>query len=493
MSDPVFGIGITRQDDEPRSAVKTDMSVIGLVGTAPDADVDKFPVNDPVLFFSDDAAAVTALGLTGSLPGALELINSQLDDFQAAAQVIFVRVEEGADENETITNLVGNSSLKTGIHALRIAGPKLGIVPRLVGVPGFTHQRDTGVTAIAVTAGGTGYTSAPTIAFTGGDGSGAAGTAVLGTGADAGKVMSVTITNPGTGYTSAPTIAFTGGAGSGAAATATVNDLANAVCAALPSLLSALLAHAVVSGPHSTLQAFTDWREALASDRLIPVETWVKVGVDGTVVDSVPAILGLGVRRDHENGGTPFLSWANQPISGIVGPNRLIEFSLTDGATEGQQILLQNGGVILRGEAGVETAIAASGFIFVGTDNAGADDLWRFYNVTRGRDYINLLMLKTLRFYLGRFNITGQTIEAIVQTIKSALRDLQADGSILGSNVSFTRDQNTPENLRLGRFNMTFAAEEAPVLRFLGLNSTRYRPALDALLDDLLVQLDTAV
>ncbi|WP_256326632.1 phage tail tube protein [Pseudomonas sp. NFACC13-1] len=34
----------------------------------------------------------------------------------------------------------------------------------------------------------------------------------------------ITITNPGSGYTSVPTVAFTGGAGSGAAATAELGD-----------------------------------------------------------------------------------------------------------------------------------------------------------------------------------------------------------------------------------------------------------------------------
>jgi hypothetical protein len=73
--------------------------------------------------------------------------------------------------------------------------------------------------SINVSAGGTGYTSAPTVALTGGGGTGATATAVV----DGGAVIGVTITNPGTGYTSTPTVTFTGGAGSGAAATAVRN------------------------------------------------------------------------------------------------------------------------------------------------------------------------------------------------------------------------------------------------------------------------------
>ncbi|WP_099867921.1 phage tail protein [Pararhizobium haloflavum] len=413
MSDPTFGLSITRVDNEPRPAVGADLSVIGLVVTAPDADATRFPLNTPVLVFSDDATLEEDLGTTGSVAHQLDLINAQLGEFQVAARVVIVRADEGADDAATMTNLI------EALDGLETSGAVLGVVPRLIGIPGFTYQQEED------------------------------------------------IENPGV-------------------------LLANPVIAALAGPLERMLAHAVVTGPHSTLQAFTDWRETIQSDRIIPVETWVKVGAAATVVDSVGSILGAGVRRDHEKQGRPFHSWANQPIQGIVGPNRPIGFSLTDGATEGQTILAANGGVILRGEAGVETAIASGGFVFVGTDNAGEDDVWRFYNVTRGRDYIHLLFLRTLRFYLGRFNLTGQTIEAVTNTMKMALRDLQADGDILGFKMGFSRDQNNPEQLRLGKFTIDFAAEEAPVLRYIGVRSARYRPALDALLDNLITQLDQA-
>jgi len=488
MSDPTFGISIQRQDGEPRPATTADMAVIGLVGTAPDADSERFPINDPVLIFTDDASAVADLGEDGTLAAQIGLINAQLGEFQVAARVVIIRVAEGDDDEETLTNLVGNSSLKTGIHALRLAGPKLGVVPRLLAVPGYTYQRETGVATLTIGTAGTGYEVGDVLSGTGGGGTGFAG--VVASVGGGGAITGVTITNPGSGYTSAPTISVASDEGASAVITATINDLANPVCAALPSVCAALLAHAVVSGPHSTVQAFTDWRETIQSDRIIPVETWVKIGSPAVAVDSVGAVLGIAVRRDHENGGRPFRSWANQAIQGIVGPSRDIDFSLTDGSSEAQMILAQNGGVIIRGQAGVEGAIASGGFVFIGTDNAGEDELWRFYNVTRGRDYIHLLMLRTLRFFLGRFNITGQTIQAVTNTMQSALRDLQAEGDILGFRVYFERDLNSPENLRAGRFVVNFDAEEAPVLRKLGVRSGRYRPALDALLDDLVAQIN---
>ena len=69
---------------------------------------------------------------------------------------------------------------------------------------------------LSVTTGGTGYTAPPTVAFSGGSGTGASAVAhMAGT-----LVESVVITNAGTGYTSNPTVSLSGGGGTGAAATA---------------------------------------------------------------------------------------------------------------------------------------------------------------------------------------------------------------------------------------------------------------------------------
>lgn len=73
------------------------------------------------------------------------------------------------------------------------------------------------IAGVLITAGGDSYDSAPTVTFSGGGGSGAAGTAVL----SGDSVARIEMTNPGSGYTSAPTVTFSGGgSGTGAAGTA---------------------------------------------------------------------------------------------------------------------------------------------------------------------------------------------------------------------------------------------------------------------------------
>ena len=69
--------------------------------------------------------------------------------------------------------------------------------------------------SVKVFAGGTGYTSAPTVTFNGGGGTTqATATATI----SGGAVTAVTLVTPGSGYTFPPSIAFAGGGGSGAIA-----------------------------------------------------------------------------------------------------------------------------------------------------------------------------------------------------------------------------------------------------------------------------------
>jgi hypothetical protein len=75
----------------------------------------------------------------------------------------------------------------------------------------YLSANSNSVVAVSLNNGGT-YTSStpPTITFSGGGGTGAAGTAVMYGSGTSWYVLSVTMTNNGSGYTSAPTVTFTG-------------------------------------------------------------------------------------------------------------------------------------------------------------------------------------------------------------------------------------------------------------------------------------------
>lgn len=265
----LHGVEVLDIDSGSRPIQTVKSSVIGIVGTAPDADPLAFPLNVPTLIAGSRLEA-SKLDMTGegngTLPAGLDAILDQI-----GAVVIVIRVEEGTTDDETLANIIGGVNSTTGqyegVHALLAAEAVTGYAPRILCVPGFTSDRvQGGVTAITMTNQGSGYGIAPNVVLTGGGGSGAAAIANLGTGADAGKVVSVTIdetgsnytsapvvsftsaavlatavaaltadgvstismTNNGTGYTSAPTVALTGGGGTGATATAVLGSGATA-------------------------------------------------------------------------------------------------------------------------------------------------------------------------------------------------------------------------------------------------------------------------
>jgi phage tail sheath protein FI len=281
--------------------------------------------------------------------------------------------------------------------------------------------------------------------------------------------------------------------GTTATYTAVTSVGANPICASLTSVLNQLMAHAIVESSGASMQNDTDWRETMQSDRIIPLSGGCRVldPVSSNVLfrPLAPRVAGILVRRDHEM-GAPFHSAANQPVQGIIGPMRDIAFDITDNANEGQELLGFNLGIVVRGEVGDDFAIASGGFVFIGTDNAGEDELWRFYNVMRGRDYIHLGLIRTLRFFLGRYNITAHTIIAILQTMKFFLRDLYADGHILGYKVTFQAAGNSVERIRQGHVTVGFKAEEPPPLRLIIIESRRYREAIDAMVADVAAQLN---
>jgi phage tail sheath protein FI len=481
------GIKHIRDGVERLPVIPAEMSVIGIVGTAPSADVSVFPVDTPVYVQSDDAETLAKLG-AGSIMDAIVGIQAQL--LSGGAKLVIVRVAAGVDTDATCVAVAGNSTNKTGMWALVNAPQALGVTPRILLASGWTAHQNTGVKTLTIGTAGTGYTVGAAITATGGGGTGFTGeVSSIGAG---GSITGVRIISGGKGYTSNPTFAVAGG--TGGAITGVIGKLANVVCAALPALCSRLFAHAVVQGPTSSRQVWIDWRETLQSSRLIPGscnDVVILNDAGSSVTKPADAyIAGLIVRRDQEFDGRPFRSAANQPIYGIVGVSRQIEFSLVDETVEAQDLFGRNGGVIVRGESGVESALAEGGFVYFGTDTLSEDPLWRFYNVTRGRDYIELAQLRTLRFYLGRYNITLATIDAILNTLGDQLSFEAAQGNIIGYRLGFEPGKNPATQLRQGNLWIKFQAEEPPVLRKITISSQRYARALDDLVVTISNQLD---
>ncbi len=628
MSQPYFGLKFIQVDDQPLPVLGANMDVIGIIGPCSTADTTIFPLNTPVLVYSNDAPTLSMLGADGYIQDAIIGINAQLADFQIAAQLVIVRTPYGtaADANikqqQTIANIMGNSVLRTGVWSFTNAPNLLYCTPRVIIAPGYTGQMANSLNTLHVTTVGVGYipNASYQVTFAQGPGELNGATLVLpvahavaeadgsihdrdvfidswgawfsaaplatlpapdgppvtalrasgsmifnqnpgigstinlggtpisfvsttptGNQVQIGGNVSVTLNNlltflngsndtniklaqpytlstnqlliiasnagaSGNGFTLAGTVTglsisgpnLTGGrdaqASTTAAIVATVALGANPVVAALGGgVLDALIGHAIVESAGTSQIADENWRTTINNQRVVAVVGGVKIQdpVSGNIIVMPRAgrEAGLCVARDFAT-GAPFHSWANQPIQGIVGPGRTIEFNLMDPACEGQQLLAANIGIIARGLVGVETAISSGGFVSITLDNTGDDPLWQMVNVKRGRDFIHLSLIPVLRTYLGRQNIDAQTVANVLTTINNFMMTLKARQYIIDGKATFQGRLNTSDQIRLGHLTVGFACEEAPVLKLITTMSARYAPAIDAMVAQLEQQLN---
>jgi phage tail sheath protein FI len=445
----LHGVEVLEIDSGARPIATVRSAVIGIVGTAPDADADAFPLNTPVLIAGSriEAALLDTVGDgEGTLPPALDSI---LD--QAGAVVVVVRVEEGETDAETLANVLGGVNSTTGayegVHALLAAESVLGFSPRILIAPGFTHERrEDAVSSITVTAQGTGYTSAPTVGFTGGGGTGAAATAVLGTGANAGKVVSITVTNPGTGYTSAPTVGLTGGGGSGATATAAVGTIGNAVVSELVGIAERLRAVIIADGPSTVDADAIAYAGDFGSKRVYVVDPKVlKLDEDAATVAEFasPCVAGLIAKTDNEKGF--WWSPSNQTINGISGTERAIDFALGDSSSRAN----------LLNEAKVATIIRQNGYRLWGNRTLSSDPKWVFLSVVRTADIINDSLLRAHLWAVDR-NITKTYIQDVIEGVNAYLRSLTALGAILGGSCWADPALNTADQIAQGKVYFDF-------------------------------------
>lgn len=140
MADYLHGVRVIEINEGTRPIRTVSTAVVGMVCTAEDADPLAFPLDTPVLLTNVQTALGKA-GTKGTLRASLQAIADQTKPF-----TIVVRVAEGAGETDeakaaaTVSNLIGTTTAEgkyTGMKALLAAKGKLGMVPRILGVPGL--------------------------------------------------------------------------------------------------------------------------------------------------------------------------------------------------------------------------------------------------------------------------------------------------------------------------------------------------------------------
>ncbi|MDX6042885.1 phage tail sheath protein [Scandinavium lactucae] len=140
MSDFHHGVQVVEVNDGTRIISTVSTAIVGMVCTASDADVETFPLNEPVLI-TNPQSVIGKAGTKGTLASSLQAIADQ-----SKPVTIVVRVEEGSGDDEdaaqaqTISNIIGTTDENgkyTGLKALLTAQAVTGVKPRILGVPGL--------------------------------------------------------------------------------------------------------------------------------------------------------------------------------------------------------------------------------------------------------------------------------------------------------------------------------------------------------------------
>lgn len=452
------GVKLAESPDVPSLARFSNFGVTFYNGTAPDADAGQFPLNTPTLVTSLPGAS--ALGTSGTL-----LSDLTTHFGEGGGLVIVNRVADSETPSELQANLIGDPVARTGIYSALRAKALTGYQPRVLVTAGDTGAWiEDGIVSVSVTNGGTGYTSAPTVAITGTGGSGATATATVVNGV----VTAVTITAAGEGYETA-TVAFSGGAGSGAAATANIGDVANPFISALKTVAPQIRARAYVAGPNTTAAEAIRFRNTVGSDRVMVIDPKGIKNVNGTPVTVPIAPVFAGIRSAVVAGAEGVSgSVSNKAIKTLDGVARTVQYPTDSNVLNENQI---------------STVINERGTLRTWGSRLATDVLiWQFDSVRATADMVNE-MLEDIYFQWVDKKFTKHNLKMMIEDGNAALRVLKANNDILGGRV-WLSDLNQPTLNAQGKVFLNVEFESVGLME--QINITTYRNILyyQVLLDD---------
>lgn len=225
---------------------------------------------------------------------------------------------------------------------------------------------------------------------------------------------------------------------------------ANAVVAELVGIAERLRAVIYADGPSTTDSAAIQYRGDWGSKRIKVVDPRVtKLDANGAQVFRYASPIWAGVQCKVDNDSGFWWSESNQTINGIIGTERPIDFTLGD-ASSRANILNENE---------VATIIRQDGYRTWGNRTCSADPKWAFMSVVRTADIIADSLQRAHLWAVDR-NITKTYIEDVVEGVNAYLRDLKAMGAILGGECWADPDLNSPTQIAQGKvyFDFDFTA-----------------------------------
>jgi len=496
----LHGIEVVEIDAFPRPIKTLRSSVIGIVGTAPDADPERFPINTPSLITGNltDAAK---LGKKGTLPWSMDGIFDQ-----AGAMVVVIRVENSTEETAQITrgataidsipnanNVVTITQATFGdwvykpiddfvqfgneIKWLPVAEPYAEILTRGTGDTDALGKSYV-IRITKVQSGVIRYLKGRDFVLENNN----IKWVSTGSKPELGESLSVAYE-----YDIAPqegdiyTLSYQeslspqqvisnviGGVDTDTEEYTGVHALrsAESVVKLMPRILCApgftqhhavvsemqgiaesLKAVIIVDGPNTTDVDAVSYREQFGTPRTYIVDPKAMVwstDLDQYVYEPASArVAGLISKIDNSKGF--WHSPSNQIINGISGTARPISYALGD----------KNSRANYLNEHDVATIIQDSGYRLWGNHTTAMDQKWMFLSVRRTADIINDSIKYAHRWAVDK-NISRTLIDDILIAVNAYIQHLVAVGAIVGGEAWADPELNTPDQTALGKLYIDF-------------------------------------
>ena len=223
-----------------------------------------------------------------------------------------------------------------------------------------------------------------------------------------------------------------------------------AVADALIAVANKTRAIAVIDGPNTHDEAAIDYRAQFGSDRAYVVDPWLVVRArDGSEVVEPPSarVAGLIAQSDEDRGF--WFSPSNQVVTGVLRTARPVSWAINDPNTQANYL----------NEFSVATFVSHDGIRLWGNRTCATDSRWAFLSVRRTADMINESLVKAHLWAVDR-NITRTYVEEVTEMVNAYLRQLKAQAAILGGRCWADPELNTAQAMADGRvyFDFDFTA-----------------------------------
>lgn len=226
------------------------------------------------------------------------------------------------------------------------------------------------------------------------------------------------------------------------------SGLRNAVVSELLGIAERMRAIIVADGPNTTDDAAQQYANDFGSARVYLVDPWpMVIQSDGSYKAEPGSARTAGIFAKIDNDLGFWWSPSNKPVNGIVGTSRPIDFKLGDA----------NSRANLLNEGGIATIIRQDGYRLWGNRSLTDDTKWMFISVRRTADMINDSIQRAHLWAVDR-NITKTYVEDVTDGVNAYIASLKAQGAILGGRCWPDPDLNTPSNIQQGKvyFNFEF-------------------------------------